>query len=492
MRIINPFIFASPDTTADGKQAFLMIGDSIQVTSDAAAPTPTAGVLFEWNGSAVVNVTTDLAGANLGTQAPQFANSYFSEFARKSVFINKCSPGSEYSPNGDNNNWSTTGTLYADAVTETGQCLSALGLTKLKAIFVCLGINDASGAVALATIRADMDSLYSRLIADFPGIPILVMQIGSMSAATPVNARSADLRRHTKQKAIDNADVHLVAPLTSFRGAGHYDTDMLHLKQTGNNAAADMRVRWFKNSAYSKWARSIISSHFDELSTNNKSVISVIAASDTYAVADMWLNLHTSIKSNVFLDFAFMAQPLDAGFDFAANDCITTNPTGTKGFITGYIPSFMALNIAQNDMAFGVKVKSNSTAAGTAASIMACTATAQSIIEQTTTPGELYRINDATLNQHLAETSFQSDSYYEASRNSNVKTLNKNGAQLATATVASTGFTSDAFGIGCRHASGSISNIINASFEYAIVRKASTVTVATSYTDQETARDNWI
>ncbi|HXR79822.1 MAG TPA: hypothetical protein VN763_02845, partial [Saprospiraceae bacterium] len=153
---------------------------------------------------------------------------------------------------------------------------------------------------------------------------------------------------------------------------------------------------------------------------------------------------------------------------------------------------FMFLNMSQNDISIGIKIKSNSTASGTAASAMACTSTAQTILEQTTTPGELYRINDATLNQYTAtETSFQSDALYEGARNGTAKSFIKNGTQLATATVSSTGFTSDAFGIGCRHSSGTVTNLINAAFEYAFVRQFSTVTSATVYADCEALRDGW-
>jgi len=480
------------NTNADGEQLILVITDSTPVTNNTtgSAPTPTTGALQEWDGSAFVAVTTDVSNANNGSMFPQFANDYFVQ-GYKTLLVNKSAPGSEYSPNGDNNNWSPSGTLYNDAITECDQALADQGLEVPIAIFLSIGINDARGAISLPTIRADMDLLFAKLSAKYPTTPILVAQVGSADASNPNNSRIADIRRHTKRIALTYENVCFAAELSSMRGAGYYGADMLHLNQNGLNEWGKMYARWFANADREKWARSIIACHFDDLSTGRKDLISAFVLTNTYASLDYFSNFHTTIKANTFVDWGFLGSPLDFGFDFVANDAITTNPTGTKGYVTGFIPSFTQLNISQTDISFGVKVKSNSTAAGTAAAAMSCTSTAQSIIEQTTTPSILYRNNDATLSQYTTQTSFQSDTYYEANRSGTTKALYINGTSVQSGTVASTGMTSDAFGIGCRHAGGSISQIINASFEYAIVYKTSGVSAATVYSDLETLRDGW-
>lgn len=485
------------NTNSAGEQVFVAIGNSIQVTSDGIAPTPTTGVLKEWNGSTFVAVTTDVTGANTGTSFPQFANDYFTEFGLKTLLVNKCNPGSEYYPNGNTSNWSPSpaGILYDDAITEIDQALAAAGVEIPAGIFFDLGINDALGAMSLTSIKASMDVLFANLSAKYPNVPILIMQIGSGSNINPVDSRISDLRRHTVEIEKIYANVHFVAPLTSFRGAGQYMADFLHVGQTAQNNIAQMRVRWFKYKrdypSYEKRAISIAASHFDALSPTRIGLINTFVQTATYQNADMFLNLHTTMEENVNLDWCFMAQPLDFGYDFVANDAITTNPTGTKAFVTGYIPSFMFINISQNDISYGVKVKSNSTAAGVAASAMASTATAQSILEQTTTPSILTRVNDGTLTQYVTSTSFQSDSFYQGYRSGTSKQLWINGTSVQSVTVASTGFTSDAFGIGCRHSAGSVTNLINASFEYAIVWKTTGVASATAYSDLEALRDGW-
>lgn len=483
---------SSPDTTADGKRVALIVSDSITVTSDGTAPTPNANVLYEWDGSAVVNVTDDLATRFSGTFAPQFANDYNANTGYKTVFVNAAKPGSEYSPNGNTDNWSTSGTLYDAAIADCDACLDALNLSLPFVIFVSLGINDARGAVSLTTIKSDMDSLYSRLTAKYPGVPILIMQIGSSESSIPVDSRIGDLRKHTKQLVLDNADLHFCAPLTSMRAAGYYDTDFLHLKQTGQNEIGKMFARWFANSSYSKWARSIIASHFDDLSTARKNLIETFVSTEVYQNADMFFNFKTTTKNNAFLDWCFLSLPLDVGtVTFTANDSITTTATGSKYLRCGFIPSVMAMNTAQNDFLHGIKVKANRTTSGTVGSIFTCTNTAQMMLEQTTTPGLLYRANDGTLNQYTGHTAWQNDSFYATGRNSGTKYLRQNNTQLASASVASTGQCSGDAAVGGRNAAGTVTQIVDADFEYAIHVKYTISNIADVYTNLESLSDNW-
>lgn len=228
------------DTTLDGKQAVGIMGDSIALgsTTTGKGTTPAANTVFEYNGTSIVSVgSNDLSTSSTGSQYPQLGIDYYNATGKKLCYINTAVGGAEYSPNGDTNNWSTSGVNYTSAKTKITNGLGALGLTKLKFIVVILGINDARGSITLTTVQSDVDSFYSRLNTDFPGIPKYLVQIGRSETAIS-NTRIDAVRGYINTNISTYADCHLAFDLRTYAQSfpSYYGPDNLHLNITGCNA----------------------------------------------------------------------------------------------------------------------------------------------------------------------------------------------------------------------------------------------------------------
>jgi len=159
----------------------LFLGDSIFEGSNGftgPGPTPTPGTVRQWDGAGFIDVgSTDVltCPAGMGTPLPNFGI-LLNASSGKVVNLNpRGVGGSAFSPATGFTNWSSAGTLYAPMVLDTNAMLSAAGVASLDAICINLGINDITGNGVLATIQTNIDSLFSRLIADFGDVPILVI-----------------------------------------------------------------------------------------------------------------------------------------------------------------------------------------------------------------------------------------------------------------------------------------------------------------------------
>lgn len=419
---------ASPDTNPDGKQLFAILGDSIaRGTSDGVGPTPTAGTVFEWDGAAEVEVTnSDLIDANTGSMWPRFGIDHNTNTGRKPVFINTAAGGAEYSPNGDNNNWSSTGTLRAAALTKINSAMSHYAVTKLKGIFVILGVNDARGAVALATIQSDISDFYTWLQTQYPDTPILIAQIGrteSVTAAVRINT----IRGYVRSIVEANTNCHFFCNLTSLVSGGYYDTDNLHLAQTGNNMVGQMAARWFSNSAYSKWARSIIASFTDDLSTARKTLISNFVGADPttfFLSLDVFLLFKNTNEDNCYNDWLFGAGPLKVNtLIFTANQDLAA---AGGGYVrSGYISS-VALKSTLEDVIFGCRCTSKTVGSMTIIGSVNASSTSDRRLATTLTgPNRSYRVHDTTGTSVTGDMAAGSN-YHQRRTSGNVKQMIRN------------------------------------------------------------------
>lgn len=228
-------------TTADNKQAFVIIGNSIAsgATVSGKGPAPAAGTVYEYTGTAVQEVgANDLTTSATGSAWPQFGISYYNATGKKPVFINTAFGGAEFYPNGDNSNWYTTGTLYAAMQTKVANGLAAIGVQKPAGILIELGINDTRGAQALANIETAVNSLVSRLNTDFPGVPVYWTNIGRNE--TDITSTRIDaVRGYIASAVAANSTTHKIAfDLRSYaqNNPEYYGPDNLHMNITGNNA----------------------------------------------------------------------------------------------------------------------------------------------------------------------------------------------------------------------------------------------------------------
>jgi len=483
---------AAGDTTADGKQVFLIIGDSNADGRGTSIPTVAADTLFLYNGTDLTEITTQTVANNgsYGSPWQQFATNYKSLSSKKTVLVQAGWGGSEFYPNGDNTNWYTSGDLYQPAVDDANACLTYLSLQKLKGIIVCLGINDARGSQTTANIESAIDSLVTRLKADFPDTPIVFEQQGRDETAS-ITARIATVRKKIKNVCLADADCHLMGGLLAMSATGNYDADNLHTNQTGNNYRGDMLSRYFFYDTYSKWAREIISSHFDDISTTRKNLIEDLITAIDYSEVDNLYNFKTTIEQNVYFDWGFLTGHLEVGtLSFTANSYIS--PVSPNYINTAMNPSSLSNKMTIDDGLMGAKVKTNRIAAGTSAALFGIsTANPHRLrVVQTSSSDIAYQFNDNTASTY-SDTKLQNDSFYASYRNSGTKGLIKNGVSVASESVATTGIVNLSVYVGSHNNSGTASLTINADLEYFISSKFSTFDYLTFYNEMEALITGW-
>lgn len=498
----------SDDTNANGEQAILFIGDSIMQGSNNSSgpgPTPTAGTVKQYNHTA--DAIQDIGSADVynvvsggGTMIPQYGIDYNAESGYIPVAISMGSQGANFEAEaGDGgNNWSSTGTLRATAETRVTRTLELLGTTKLKAIFVVLGINSARGSEDLTTVvYPAIDDFFTWLTTTYPGVKIYVSQIGRHETQSH-NDRIYGVRYRIRTNALNNTDVEMFFNMASWIMSSGYGADNLHPNQVGQNnmGASAARVMRADNANLTKWGRSAVAALYDNPSTTRRALIdtlmSTIVASGDYAKLELLILFKTTTQNNIWVDFAFLGYLFNnTSVIFTANDSIGSNGTSNH-YAIAFVPSVNIGQASQNDFFMGVKCKVNSTAQGTLACLIGGSDGSDvAAVLQNTTPALTYRANDATVSTTTAELKFQDDAFYGPARNAGNKYLLKNATQLATAAVASTGTVSVLPTIGAFNNNGTIQNRINATYEYTLAGKYSDIALSSVLAAIETCTDNW-
>lgn len=500
---------SSTDTNAQGQQAFLVIGDSIaKGTSASVGPTPTDGTAYYYRRSnnTVIEIDNqdlilaDVANRpNVGSPWPQFAINYnLIDTSKKAVIIPTAVGASNFANQGVASDcWDPTvsGSLYDTAVMDAQACMSVMGVTKLKGIIIILGINDARGTVGLDTTQAAIDSFFVQIQIDFPNVPIMVYQIGR-SEVTTVDARIGAVRQYLKTVCENNTNVVMMGTVLAAEGAGYVSGGDIHLTQAGNNEAGKSAARWHANPSYSKWAREIIASHFDDLSTTRKDLIEDLITGNltAYLNHEGLFNLKTTIIENCYLDWAFLCcPPSGLSFTFSANSHIAGNGTSFY-FRSNYVQSFLNLVSSQNDFFKSSKVLTSTTAAGTGATLFGNTdaAAIRTSISQSSGSQINYVVNDFTVTAWASgDTKFQAASEYLIARNGGNKYLYKNGSQVHTAAVASTGINAKVQSELAFLNNVTVQGWLNAEIQDIRHGKFTAVDPATFYAAMETLRAGW-
>ena len=498
--LFNPFFIGSgggtADTTADGRQAILVLGDSIPagLTSHTASTLPAAGTAYEYdrNTNTIINfgAGAGITGFSFNSKSPwaKFCIDYNANSGYKPVIINRAAASSTVSPAISGlvgNDWQTSGTNYNAAITAADDCLAQLGLTKLKAIHIIALINDVqgqsgTGPLTVAQISAYYDTFIGNLIAHFGSdVPIIVSAIG-LTDTIRVNTKLTGCRNISIQKSVSTANHYIGASLTSFFVNGLFESDNIHPNVTGNDYLGAMFARWHKNSTITnKWARAIISSHFDELSDTYKGTIqSVISANETaYLNSDMLYNFWTTLKLNANFDWTFRCGPeADGGYSFVANSHISSDGSTPTLFNLGYSQSISPLMATQNDCLLEVSLKQVDTPSGTtAAPIGSLSSGANSLLRQLNTLGINWTMRTNTSFTYAGESSFGAGSYMLLRSASNASALYKNGVSVATTATASTAGATGNMVLGAFLNTGVVTSPIAAQYKRCMAAKQSTI-----------------
>lgn len=286
------------NTNSSNQQVVVVIGNSI-----ASGTTPTfqdgaepdyAQSVYESNAGVITEVTSgDLTTASEGSMWPALGNLYYKQTQLKMVFVNKGSPGSEVYPNGDNNNWYTSGTKYADMKTAVDQALVTNGTILPRMAIVEVGINDARSSNLISDITTGFHSLITRFQADYPGVPMFFINLGRRESGTPdgidqqrvvdVRAIIDDLPNH-----FDN--VFIAYNLRELTGKVPPNPDVffdgLHMMQLGNDWAATMVFKYMR----------------DNLLIKNNPLVRVANSADVTTMMSRLSGL-SQFESDYFMDF---------------------------------------------------------------------------------------------------------------------------------------------------------------------------------------------
>lgn len=439
---------SAADTTPDNRQGFLIIGDSLAGDTSSnivLGPTTPAGTTYRWNGSGQDELTTqDLnnAGAIYGTCWKQFALNYNAATGLKPVFVNHAAGGSEFFPNGDTNNWYTSGDLYAPMVTDANTALSFLQVERFRAILIILGHNDASSANTLSDIQLGVTSLITRLIADFPDTEIRIASIGRTSGSF-ITLSQYRIKAMIRDLFDAYTNVQPGANIHPFWDWGFYDADNLHLLQTGNNKLGEITCRAILNTEPNKHVAAVENSFYNDQSANYAAINEFIAGcqSDgnwTGGSIDHFQLYHPSSMEDKVIEWTTLMSGRRRGnITGGGTGFVKTDGVAGTSFSTNFSPD-LALFASQNDMIRGTRTGDVVTAAGTAFHLQ--TGGSNMILRSSASNILVYHSNNLTGDTWVGgDTQFQDDTDYGTDRTSSTAFhLFKNGTQVDTGSNAST------------------------------------------------------
>ena len=485
------------------KDLFLVVGDSTSGgkgrTLGPITPTKT---LYQWlNGVeteiTTTDISTNLVGGPYGTQYKQFAIDYKALTGHSSVIITRGSSGAEFYPDGDTNNWYTSGVLYTAAIADAQACMVATG-RPLTAIIMSLGINDVRGAQTIANINTAIDSLFTRLHASFPNIPILVIQVGRHETSV-LDARHYSIRKKLRDVVLADSNAFFVSNNATFTSTNLYDVENLHLDQEGNNIQGSQIARWFKYSSYSKWGRSLICSMFDDsLGTTRRALVDNFiqsqVTSGNFPDFEILNSFVTTTEFNCFIDFVFLGCATIVGPPiFNINESYETD--GIDDLI---IPAFDAVNvdnsiISQDNFIFGVKLlenKSPDPSSGSMYGRRLAAANPGIVIVQASGTFTNFRCNDDTPTNSTVGR-LQNNTLYSVARTGTTKRLIVNKVIDTSIVQASTGETPSPVTIGALRA-GAVSTLPFAGkYQYAYAAKYTTFDLDNFYDNIEYMMTHW-
>lgn len=474
------------------------IGDS-NSEGHAEISTPCAvQTLYAWNST--TSALDEITNQSCANTYPQYysiwqplATKYKAQFGKPTMVIN-CGLGGSTIASSTSPYWESGGSsIYPAAKAKINAALTATGET-LDAIILNFGINDVSHATTLANITSGLNDVITKLNGDYPGIPVLVIQVGRHT-----NINSADLydiRELFVDKCQATTDWYLLGQPQTMSFLSGYETDGVHYNNVTQDYLAQCIVNWFINTGYTKWGRSVISSLFDggTISTFRKnlidSVINVQVSNGNYFRLDGWNVFKTTTVNNIFIDWSMIGYGVQRTSTFTANSHIATD--GTSGrFDMAYTASFQQRRSTQNNILAGAKLRTNSSV-GTSYLFGIVNGTAILGANQIASPTVVkYLINDLTQSAGT-DILFQADKLYTVGRTGTTKQFYKNTTLQASTTQASVGTTAQyPLYIGCINSSSTAATFINATFEYSFVSENTSFDLTSFYNCNEKLIDRW-
>lgn len=364
-------------TNINNQQGFLLIGDSTVSYSgnNTAGPTPSAGTVYEFDGSSIVQVSAGYlinsgnAGTDKGDPWPKFGIDYYAATGKKSVFCDthKFNSTLYATSAAATTNWIYSTSylkdgLYTAMKTKADNALAALSLTKFKAIFIFICYNDVQGAETVANIDAAYRQLITNLQTDFPGSPIRIVTQSKPVASTQTQ-RQIDVRYNTIQMVSDFTDVEICwnaayAFSMEKQTGAHFNQDANNtigasLALYVNDSDSDTDVKRIRNGFYTP----ISSAHRDAW----KTFIDACKANGAwdrldYLLVDVAVDINNQVRE--FIGHTCTYKTL-GGYSFVANSGIGTSDSSNTYQQTFYAPAWVNRNATVDDIIVMSKVKDN-------------------------------------------------------------------------------------------------------------------------------------
>jgi len=398
-------------TTADGKQGFLIIGDSKSLGLSAKTVTVPSNICYEFTTTATVNYTT----------ASNFAYQYHLSTGYKPVIIPSGLSGSYIYGDATVRHWGDSDVLRSEAFAKANAFLTEQGLTKLEAIILVIGINDASTNVSgnapfnLSLVESGLTNLLNAINTAFPDTEILIEGLGQSFSAIPKD-RVSRIRGFYRTEVENRPYLHFGASFMNASSWGLYSGDGLHPSTAGYDYLGLLFNRSLMNKSYSKNARAIISNHYDEISPERKTLINnfINTIGNQYNNIDALYMFKTSHNNNIYFDWSFTNTAIPQGGTFTVDSHIETTST-TNYFRLSIDPSISWVKASLNDWFMGAKLKDGKTAAGTLAYMFGAEdATRKIQLAQHNTNYLFGYNNNNSLSRYNGATAFLDNTFYGA------------------------------------------------------------------------------
>ena len=516
MAASEPDPFSGPEyTNGSNQQAFLLIGDSIaRGNSTAPGTTPTVGTVYQYDADtdSVVEVGADdllenQAAGTIGSPWPRFGIDYNSAIGKKPTFVCTAIGGGHWytAAGGGALSWYTNGPLYANAVTKANNALTAIGVTKFRAVFIIMGYNDVSNNSG--TTYAHMTSLIDRINTDFstPNIYLSFNNKDNALTDTTLFQRQVNMKKFIRQLSYDYSNVELFMSLETldFRSSSYYQVDAAHLTFAGNEYLGSALARQLTlSNSYHKHSRFIIASFESVLSDARKTLIdNFIQSQDTAGNLELidalyWFKAPT--EADTILDWFGLSTPVGSGSPtFSINSNLATNGSSNR-----IASSFCVSRVADksnplSDILIGARIKTNTDGLGLDGCLFGVREGATtSIIDLAQGTTDLqYRLSSAGATTYAAgDDYFVSDTFHGEARNGSTIHLIKGKAVISSASVASSTLASTAnhaIQLGCRNNNGTIDRFLGAEYLYFVVAKYSTFNLDSFHDEIETLIAGW-
>lgn len=451
----------------------VIIGDSNADGRGASIPASVpAGALFNWDGAtfdAITNQTVANDGS-YGSIWQQYATDFYNDTGTATYLVNCASGGSNIVPQGDNNDWSTTGTLYAAMQTKVANAVADAADSVVTTIVINVGINDIRVPESIADITTHWESLLDRLHSDFPNAEIVLINIGRTETLA-----FNQLMVQTRNLIVDSAHTrdycHMLSSGAFYVGVtGGYNGDNLHYSQATNDSMGHNFAKWRRyTGGYSKWARSIISAHHTDIDATMRTKIQnlITDLGSDFANIPYLTPLVSDDVRNYFIDFTFRSYsaPGSGGFLQSGNDWMDTNGATANCMACGYYTGFSTTGGGSgNDFNFFVRVGAIRTAAGSIGTLFGRLNSGTERVQLTQPSGAsdvFYTANDATATA-TTDDDLVPDMFHAVGRSSGTKHYYQGTTLISSASVAKVADVNEAIWIGCRNNNGTLDTPIDA------------------------------